>query len=184
MRTLETQITWFGRIQLALAGAILVAVVTFYLVWYRPAISHWRDLQSEIDTKNHNLEASRSKAGELPTVATEVERLRQRLDRFDRQIPRYQELPQFLKSLELLKQETSLTRCNLKPEAPRQLDAYAEQAIRIDLEGQFTDVADFLRKVEEMERLTRVRRLTVRTTDPTNGTVEVQMDVSIFFLEG
>jgi Tfp pilus assembly protein PilO len=169
---------------MALAGAICIAAIGFYFSWYRPATKLWRDLQTDIDTKNQSLVSSRSKAGELPAVAIEVERLRQQLDRFDRQIPRQQELPQFLTKLDALKQDVTLTKWNLKPEMPKPGDSYSEQSIHVDFQGDYEDVASFLAKVESLDRLTRVRRLALRSAPGKNGVVEVQMDLSIYFLEG
>jgi hypothetical protein len=68
MRSLETQISWFARIQLTLAGAVVLAAAGFYFVWYRPATRDMQALRTSIDQKYQSLEQSRTKAGELPTV--------------------------------------------------------------------------------------------------------------------
>ena len=184
MRSLESQISWFGRMQQVLAGTLVVSVMLFYFVWYRPSTGHMQSLRDKIQQNNQSLAASRTKAGALPTVAREVTDLRQKLAQFDRKIPQRQDLPQFLGSLEAMKQEAGIVRCSLKPEAPRTNPTYSEQTIRVDFEGTFSQVASFLARVEGMDRMTRVRRLTFKGLSPTDGTVEVQMDVSIYFLEG
>jgi Tfp pilus assembly protein PilO len=185
MRSLETQISWFSRIQYALAGLIVVAAASFYFVWYRPATRQMHDLCAEIESNNHSLEASRTKADELPSVAKAVAELRQKLDRFDRRIPRRQDLSRFIEEIQLLRQEAGIaTKCALKPDNAQPFNGYAEQTIHIEFEGDFTQVAEFLAKVEDMDRMTRVRRLAVKAATAGRGTVEVQMDVSIYFLEG
>jgi Tfp pilus assembly protein PilO len=184
MRSLETQTSWFARIQLALAALIVVAVGAFYFVWYRPTTRHMALLRTEIESNNHNLELSRSKADELPSVAKAVADLRQKLDRFDRRIPHRQNLPQFLEGIEALRQSAGIARCSLKPDNTLRFASYSEQTIHVDFAGDFDQVADFVARVEDMDRMTRVRRLAVKSADSASGTVEVQMDVCIFFLEG
>jgi Tfp pilus assembly protein PilO len=190
MRSLETQISWFARIQMALAAAIVVAAAAFYLVWYRPATRQMQDLRAAILENNHNLELSRSRADELPAVAKMVADLRQKLDRFDRKIPRHQDLPDLLGALESLRQQAGIAKCYLKPENPQSLASYSEQTIHVDFEGDFDQVADFLARIEDMDRMTRVRRLAINGATAANaanagrGAVEVHMDVSIYFLEG
>jgi Tfp pilus assembly protein PilO len=183
MRSLEAQISWFARLQISLAAAIVVASALFYFVWYRPTTRDMHALRVRIEQNHRNLEASRTKAGELPTVTRAVNDLRQGLARFDRLIPRRQDLPQFLDALESLKRQAGITNCSLKPDQPRTFATHSEQTIRVDFEGDFHQVADYLAKVEDMDRMTRVRRLNFKAADSAQGTVAVQMDVSIFFLE-
>jgi Tfp pilus assembly protein PilO len=176
--------SWFGRARVVLAVAMVVAIGAFYFVWYRPATSKMHALRARLDQDHQSLEAQRSRADELPTVAKQVESLRQRLAEFDRRIPRHQELPQFLDNLESVKQQAGVTKWTLKPSDPRTTDSYTEQAFHIDFEGEFAQVSDFLARVESMDRMTRVRRLALKAADSTRGTVEVQMDVCIYYLEG
>lgn len=183
MRSLETQISWFSRIQLTLAGVIVLAAAAFYVLWYRPATQHMHQLRTEIETNNHSLEVSRSKADELPTVAKTVEDLRQKLARFDRLIPNHQDLPQFLDSLESLKQRAGITKCALKPDNPQSFASYSEQSIHVDFEGDFSQVSEFLANVESMDRMARISHLSLKATDSYRGTVAVQMEVCIYFLE-
>jgi Tfp pilus assembly protein PilO len=184
MRSLETQISWFARVQATLAVVIVVAIVAFYFGWYRPATRHMRDLRATLEVSNQKLDASRSKADGLPTVTKAVTDLRRDLEAFDRQVPRHQNLPQFLESLESLKQQAGITKCSTKPDPIQSSGTYAEQAIHVEFEGDFAAVSEVLARVEDLDRMTRVRRLAVKGAGAGRGAVEVQMDVCIYFLEG
>lgn len=184
MRSLETQTSWFARIQIGLAALIVVAAAAFYFVWYRPETHQMQNLRAAILENNHNLELSRSKADELPAVARMVADLRQKLDRFDRKIPRHQDVPQLLEAFESLRQQAGIAKCTLKPDSIQSQPSYSEQSIHVEFEGDFDQVADFLARVEDMDRMTRVRRLAIKSATSGGGAVEVQMDVSIYSLEG
>ncbi|HZZ44631.1 MAG TPA: type 4a pilus biogenesis protein PilO [Tepidisphaeraceae bacterium] len=184
MRSLEKQASWFARIQLTLAGVIVIAGVAFYVVWYRPSTKQMRDLRSTLDTSNHNLEMSRNKADGLPSVTKAVADLRQDLATFDRQVPKHQDLPQFLETLETLKQQAGISKCSTKPDVIMSYASYSEQTIHVEFEGDFAPVADFLASMEALDRMTRIKHLTLKASPTDAGVVAVQMDVCIYFLEG
>ena len=48
----------------------------------------------------------------------------------------------------------------------------------------FLNACTFLRQTEEMQRLTRVRSISIRSKDGKLGQVEVQMAMNIYFAEG
>ena len=50
-------------------------------------------------------------------------------------------------------------------------------------EGDFLNVFGFLRELEGMQRLTRVKTLSVRCKDPKTGQVDVSMAMNIYFSE-
>jgi hypothetical protein len=50
-------------------------------------------------------------------------------------------------------------------------------------EGDFLNAFGFLRQLEEMQRLTRVKTLSVRCRDPRTGLVEVSLAMNIYFSE-
>jgi Tfp pilus assembly protein PilO len=71
-----------------------------------------------------------------------------------------------------------------QPSAPKAGDSYYELPIQMHFEGDFVNSASFLRQVEELQRLTRVKKLTVKGTDRKRGTVEVDVAMNIYFSEG
>jgi Tfp pilus assembly protein PilO len=184
MRSLETQASWFARIQLSLAGVIVVAAAAFYVMWYRPSTQHMRDLRATLDVTNRNLEMSRSKADGLKSVTEAVADLQRDLTTFDHEVPQHQDLPQFLENLESLKQQAGISKCSTKPDVIMTYASYSEEEIHVEFEGDFSQVTDFVARVEDMGRMTRIRRLGVKASPSVQGGVEVQMDVSIYFLEG
>jgi hypothetical protein len=53
----------------------------------------------------------------------------------------------------------------------------------MNFEGDFQNVFSFIRQLEEMQRLTRVRSLTVKCKDGKLGHVDVSMAMNIYFSE-
>ena len=74
----------------------------------------------------------------------------------------------------------------VEPGVPVRSDLYAEWPISLKFEGDFKNVFNFLRRAEEMQRLTRVKGLRVRSIDTSgkSGQVQVELSMNIYFAEG
>jgi Tfp pilus assembly protein PilO len=69
---------------------------------------------------------------------------------------------------------------------PVRSELFDEQPVSLTFEGDFVNVFSFLRQTEEMQRLTRVKELKLRSSDRTgkSGQVEVELSMNIYFSEG
>ena len=65
---------------------------------------------------------------------------------------------------------------------PARVEQVRELPIKLQFEGDFTNVYAFLRNVEEMPRMTRVRGMQIKARDrETSGHVQVQLAMNIYF---
>ncbi len=183
MSRLDTQVKTCSRLQWGMGAALALCIVAFVLLYWRPGLKKQDKLREEISRRELELNANRDVNTRLQVVTDNVQQLRLRLDRFDRQLPHREELGQFVKEITTLSQQTSLRRLNNQPGDVRHHELFAERPITLSFEGNFADVFTFLRQAEEMKRLTRVRSLNLRSLDAQQGLVDVQVVLSIYFLE-
>jgi Tfp pilus assembly protein PilO len=179
MWSLRSQITWFNRIQWTLAGAVVLMSAGFYLFAYRPQTRRQEELRASIVKQQHELDSSQSQTSVLPSVASEVKLLRVRLEKF-KALPRQQELPQFIRDIAQLGQQAALKRFSLTPGVPSRDDRFNELPVQLTFEGDFVNVFSFLRHTEDLQRLTRVRGMSVKSKDKL-GQVKVQLSMNIYF---
>jgi Tfp pilus assembly protein PilO len=184
MQSLRTQIGWCTRMQWALACAILAGMVGFYALGYLPATRRMETLRLQIQSKKRELEQNQNKARNLPILALEVQQLESQVRTYDRQFPRQPELGQFIRDITQISQQLSLGEWKYQPGAPRRGNAFYELPIQMQFQGQFPNVEAFLRQVEDMQRLTRVRRIHIKGRSGMAGAVEVEMAMNIYFSEG
>lgn len=184
MRSLQTQAGMCARAQWLLAAALLLSGAGFYLFGYRPMSNQLRDLRMQSDAKQRQLGMDQSRANTLPAVKLEVDALQLRLERFDKKLPRNLDLGQFIKDLTQISQQASLRKLLVQPGGSRRADLYSERPILLSFEGDFLSAYSFLRETETMQRLTRVRNLSIKSRDVKLGQVEVQMALSIYSAEG
>jgi Tfp pilus assembly protein PilO len=184
MRTLKSQFGWCVRVQWTLAVAMLVLAAGFYLFWYRPGENRLRDLKMQIEARQRELGSNQARASQLPEVTLAVDKLRVRLERFDKKLPKQQELGQFIKDITTLSRHSSLRKIDVRPGPAHRTELYSELPISFSFEGDFMDVFSFIRQTEDMQRLTRVRSVEIKNHNNKPGEVEVQLSMTIYFSEG
>jgi len=187
MRTLQIQAEWCARAQWVLGITLVVMIVGFYALAFRPNKEKLDGLEMQIATKRRDLSSNRSRVQILPDVLLEVNRMRDRLERFDKKLPKAPELHAFINNITEVSSQAGLrNKWTVEPGVPIRSELYAEWPISLKFEGDFKNVFNFLRRAEEMQRLTRVKGLKVRGLDGAgkSGQVQVELSMNIYFAEG
>ena len=186
MRTLQTQAEWCNRAQWVLGLSLAAMVIGFYAFVYRQNSQRLSDLDTQIAAKRNNLENNTTRVRILPDVLLAVNEMRTRLEKFDKKLPRQPELGPFINDITELSHQAGLrAKWAVEPGVPVRSDRYAEWPIALKFEGDFVNVFSFLRRAEEMQRLTRVRGMKVHCTDAgKSGQVQVELSMNIYFSEG
>src|SRR5450432_4024609 len=179
MLSLQNKIVWLRRVQWTLGVTMVLLVASFYFLAYRPHMRRIAELQDQIDKYDSELNASKDQTRILPDVALDVERLKTRLSKF-KTLPHQQELAQFIKDIAQLGQQSSLKKFELTRNVPARGERLNELPIQLTFEGDFVNVFSFLRHAEELQRLTRVPSMSIKSIDKL-GQVKVQMTMNIYF---
>jgi Tfp pilus assembly protein PilO len=181
---LQRQLDRCVKAQWALGALIAAIVIGFIFVCYRPDSSRLGQLHARIASDQQELSANESRVTTLPAVALEVDRLRVSLENFDHRLPPTPELAEFLKNINQISRQTALQKLSVRQEAPVRLDLFNEQPIVMRFQGDFKEVWSFLRQIETLPRLTRVRSLQIKSVDSKLGVVDVQLALNIYFTDG
>lgn len=184
MRSLKTQALIYTRVQWILGGIIVAAFVLFYAVAYYPQNRQLQAIQDQIRSRQRELQTNQSQASKLPRVREQVDRLRARLERFDKRMPPQPELGQFIRDINQISHRSSMRKLSVQPGATRKNDLFSEMPVNLSFEGDFLGIFAFLQQAEDMERLTRIRALSIHGKDMTRGDVEVRVSMNIYFAEG
>jgi len=180
MISLQSHVRWFIRAQWALGALMLALLGSFYVLGYRPQSARLRQMQSQISQRQYDLRENQAKTRVLPAVASDVKNLRQQLDE-SKTLPAQQEWPQFMKDVTALGQKCSLHSLTFKQGIPSRGDLFSELPTNLSFEGDYVDAFNFLRKTEEMQRLTRIRNMSIKAKEGEPGSVQVQISMNIYF---
>jgi Tfp pilus assembly protein PilO len=167
--------------QKALAVLVCTMLLTFYFFSYRPETQQLADLKATIITRQQELRANQAAAAARNEIATRNEKLRQELDRIKKP-SKQQELPDLIKELTLFGQQSSLKKFVNKPSLPSKGDLYCEMPLTLTFEGDFVSIFNFIRSTEEMQRLTRVRNVSLKSRDLTGTKVQATVAMNIYYL--
>ncbi len=162
---------------------MVLLCAAFYLSGYRPSTQRLAELRSQIDMKSRELESNQRETAVRPRLEIEVANMKFRLARFDKQLPKQVEWGQFLNDITLLRDQANLRDCHIIQAAAKPNDLFVEFPISMKFQGDFLSVFSFLQKMEQMQRLTRVRDLTVKAKEPGSGVVDVSLSMNIYYTE-
>lgn len=183
MSALQAKIARYVTAQWALAAVALVMAAGFYFAGIRPAQNARAAILADLSGQRRQLNEGRARAQNLPLIEAEVEQLRTRLERFDKKLPKKPDMDQFMREITRVSEESSLKKVSVQPGSPKRSDLFSEMPIVLNFTGEFPSVVKFLSQTEDMQRLTRVRSLAIKSRDAGNGTVEVDVSMSIYFAD-
>jgi Tfp pilus assembly protein PilO len=161
MMALKNQSGRYGTMQWAMAALSLAMAVGFYFGLIRPADNRRVASRTNIELQLNKLADNQREAKRLPVVREEVRVLKSRLVGLDKKLPKRPDTDQV--------------------GAPRRNDLVSEMPISLNFNGDFQSVIAFLRASEELQRLTRVRSLTIKNREPLKGNVEVDVAMNVYF---
>lgn len=177
---LKQQQAWCLRSQIALGLLLALAGGLFYFAGYRPMELETENLDRTLAERRRQLSDGSERLKVLPAVEAEVRQLRARLDG-QKKLPQETELAQFIRDLTRLTQNQSLSRFQYKPDATQRNRFFSQLPIQLGFEGDFVKVFQFLTEVEGLERLIRIRTLTLQARPENPGTVQAEVTMNIYF---
>jgi Tfp pilus assembly protein PilO len=182
---LKSRLTWYRRAQGGLFIILLLVTVAVYSLWIRPANMALEAARVRATAAQSELQDDQMRARNLPLVEREIEHLRQRVERFDKKLPKQQDLAQFMNDVTRISQDASLRKLSWHLDSkPKKSDQFTELPIQFTFEGDFqTGVVQFLQGTEDMPRLTRVRKLDIKSSDLHDGQVKAEVTMNIYFGE-
>ena len=183
MKSLQSQIAWCARAQWTMTLVMVTLIAAFLLFAFVPGRRRQRELRTQIADKTRELDANQSRANNLLTLAKDVERLQLKLERQNKVLPKTAELGEFIGMLTPARQQFQIKKFVHQVGTIKKQDLFGEVPITMTFEGDFPNVFGFLRQLEEMQRLTRIKTLNVRCRDPRTGQVEVSLAMNIYFSE-
>ena len=184
MPSLKTQIRWFARIQRTLAAAVILTALGFYALAFRPETQRLQNLAGRIGQNERELNSAQTQAKVLPQVQADINRLNATLADFKKLPANSGDLGQFEVELGALATRYNLQGWSIHFQGtPSRDEQFYELPISLKFHGDFRNVYSFLGQMEDLSRLTRVKKMVVKSS-ASDGSVEVEMMVNLYYSEG
>jgi Tfp pilus assembly protein PilO len=161
----------------ALLASLAVAYVAFVFVPAQAAIGTLRDQLNE--RRQHILQAQ-GLALPVDHMTRQLARTREVSDGWRAAAPNHAELSANVARLTSEAKEAGVAIERLDPLPPVELAVLSQHAVNVQFHGQFTEVFDFLRRIEELPATIWINHLRVASGDSARGTLHGEVNLTIF----
>lgn len=185
--SLIEQAALYSKRQKRMAIALAVVVAAGVAGGYLPKRNALAAMESEIEKVAAEVAANRDRAETLPTLIAEINQLRRQVDRY-RPLRDRSDVERAVTEIGAIQTATQLKQYQYTTadyNGPAH-SSFSEQPMKITFQSDFIDAMSFVEKIEAMDRLTRMRELSIKANNPSGastgtGNVTVNMSLSLFF---
>lgn len=164
-------------------GVLVAITVTYGFVVYRWQTSRLDGLRGQIAAQKRQQQADAAKAARVAPMIREIQEMKRRYNSdWNRRLPESQELAGFLREISGNLADENLSRPMIKPGDPTRGPLYNVLPITMKFDAGFLSLANFLKRVDGMARLTRIEQLSVHPR-PDNDKLSIVLGMNIYFTE-
>jgi len=168
-------------IVLGLVGVLVGATVALV---FRPQGRQLYELRTQIATRQNVLESDAQKVAVVPEMLRQVQEMKQRYRDFDRKLPKRKELGGFLREISGNLSEERLANQLIEPGNPSREELFNTLPIVMKFRGSYLSLASFLKRLDEMQRLSRVEKLKIDcNAKDDSAALDIEVLLDIYFTE-
>lgn len=161
---------------------VLVAMPTSaYWFVFRKQNQEIAAAKAEIEQKERTLEKLAAATARSSDLARANDDIAEAIRKVESRLPGTKEVDVVLEHVADLARRSKLDLPKVKSGAPIPYAKYMEQPLEMTIAGDFNDFYDFLLKLEQFERITRMPDLTVKKSDDVDGAMQASFTLSIYF---
>jgi Tfp pilus assembly protein PilO len=179
---LKDKIQSTRRTQAQLAFAIVVGAVAAYFFFVRPMAARIEAARIDGQKVAKELAVATQRAGQLPELTKRVNTLRLQVDRFKSMRPA-EDFQAAYKEFGEIASANRLNDYNFAPSGRKSIEGGFEHPIAITFNSDFNDAFEFVGRLEQMDRLSRLRSMQITSRAGRQGEVAVKLGLSLFFAE-
>jgi len=142
---------------LLLVGGVAATMAFVYI----PQNKKLSDLREQIVTEKREIQKRADRAAVVPRLIRETNAMKAQSKGFDRRMPQSDELGEFLREIGGLLANENFSDQSIEPGRPSREMLFNTLPIIMKFKGSYLSLGAFLDKINTMERLTRVQRLTI-----------------------
>lgn len=171
----------FGIRELVLFLTVLLLPVVSYMLVFRPQSANIENAKIEIAHKQEMLTKLRAETARNDDLLQINEEITHRIESMESMLPSNKEVDQIVRQVSGLAIESGLSSPTLKSSKPQAAAQFREQPLEMTIEGNWTGFYNFLLKIEQMPRITRIIDLKVEDTTSEDTEIKASFTLSIFF---
>ncbi|MBE0535671.1 MAG: type 4a pilus biogenesis protein PilO [Phycisphaerae bacterium] len=160
---------------------LLALVYVSYAYMIKPANQHLAQEKVKVEQKRTKLLELNKATAAASDLQNQLDKVEEAITVFESKLPPASDIHKILEDVTKIAQKHGLM-----PKTIRALDAknnrgYVEQPLKMELHGNFNSYYAFLLEMEKLDRITKIRELSLKKQSKTEGQTEATFIVSIFF---
>jgi len=171
----------FGFRELVLLAVLLALPLSSYWFVFRPQNSEIAQARREIEHKRAMLDKLREVTSRTEDLERANQEVREGIARIEDRLPSDKEVDSIVRQVSALAVEVGLAPPTLKSEKPVPAASYMEQPLLMATSGDFHAFYEFLIRLEQLPRITRMPDVVIKRRDDEDGHMEAEFTLSIYF---
>jgi len=180
-------------VALGILAAMIAGAVLFV---YRGQSERLGDLEDKIESGKSLIRTQTETTKVVPDLVHQVDAMKKRYKDFDRRLPHRQELGGFLREISAHLGEEKFSDQLIEPGSPTQEDLFHTLPIIMRFKGSYLTSVDFFKRIDRMERLTRIQKLSISRMSKKGGggkviedspdgdcDLDIELQLNIYFTE-
>jgi len=167
---------------LIILGILMVIIVGAVAFFFVPQGRKLDQLQCQLARKQQILSSESREASVVPKMLRRVEAMKSRYAGWDRKMPGRKELGQFLGEISGNLASEKLSDQVIEPGNPTRGQLFHTLPIIMRFRGSYPSLANFLERIDKMQRLTRVQKLKIKA-DTGHKDLNIELLMNIYFTE-
>jgi type IV pilus assembly protein PilO len=171
----------FGIREFILMMVLLALPIASYILVFSPVNEQITKAQKEIDQKRAMLGKLREATARKQDLQKANEEIKAGIQAIEAQLPSDKELDDVVRQISDIAVDAGLASPNMTSEKPVTAAMYMEQPLKFKMAGSFTGFHDFLMRVEDLPRRTRISDMKISRNADSNGDMKSEFTLSIYF---
>jgi type IV pilus assembly protein PilO len=173
----------FGAREFVLILILLAMPLSSYWLLFRPQNNDIEQARREIAMKRDLLDTLKQATSENENLEAVNEKIRANIEAIEARLPTNKEVDQVVRRVSDLAVESGLEAPLMRSDRPIRAALYMEQPLDMTIRGDFRGFYEFLIKIEQLPRITRVPDLKIRRHEEVDGHMRAEFRLSIYFQE-
>jgi Tfp pilus assembly protein PilO len=170
-----------GLRELAFVVAMIGLLAASYFVVFTKQDAKRRAKLEQRDAKLTALHEMDRASASVQDVDNKIRDLQKAIDYFESRLPQAKEMDKVLAEVWQLTESNGLRTQTVKTPASQRMNGFREQTVELNLAGEFTGFYEFMLKLEQLPRLTRVSKMNLTKITDKDGEMQAALTMSIFF---
>ncbi len=170
-----------GFRELVLLGVLLALPLLAWWLVFRPQNAEIAQARLEIKHKSDMLDKLQQTTSRNQDLARQNEENHKKIEAIEARLPSSKEVDQVIRQVSELAVDCGLEPPAIESDKPVAAATFMEQPLKMKISGDFNGFHGFLKKLEDLPRVTRIPDLKVTRATDVNGHMKAEFTLSIYF---